>query len=102
MDDGVDDVSLEPYRRMAETLDSLHIALCLFDDEDRALLWNRSFFRLFPEHQGHLSVGEHYAENLRRFYATRLSPAEMGSMEQCVGEGVARHRAQTQPFIFEH
>jgi signal transduction histidine kinase/CheY-like chemotaxis protein/HPt (histidine-containing phosphotransfer) domain-containing protein len=87
---------------MAEALDSLHIALCLFDDQDRALLWNRSFFRLFPEHQGHLSVGEHYSENLRRFYATRLSPAEMGSMAQCVAEGVARHRAQTQPFIFEH
>ncbi|MGX9963042.1 ATP-binding protein [Roseomonas sp. F4] len=98
----MDDVSLDHYRRMAGTLDSLHIALCLFDNDDRALLWNRSFLRLFPEHRGHVTAGEHYSENLRRFYATRLSPAEMGSVEQCVAEGIARHRAQTQPFIFEH
>ena len=94
--------SLAQVRAMAEVLDSLHVGLCLFDAEDRTLLWNRSFLRLFPEHDGQVSVGEPYAENLRRFYATRLRPGGADTMEQCVAEGVARHRSQAQPFIFEH
>ncbi len=97
-----DQDALAPIRAMAEALDSLHVGLCLFDDEDRTLLWNRSFLRLFPEHDGRVAVGEPYAENLRRFYATRLRPGEAATMEQCVAEGIARHRSQAQPFIFEH
>ncbi len=97
-----DQERLAPIVAMAEILDSLHIGLCLFDAEDRALLWNRSFLRLFPEHDGFVSVGEPYAENLRRFYRSRLSPAEMGAIDQCIAEGIARHRMQTQPFVFEH
>jgi signal transduction histidine kinase/CheY-like chemotaxis protein/HPt (histidine-containing phosphotransfer) domain-containing protein len=93
---------LDHVRTIAETLDSLHVGLCLFDDEDRTLLWNRSFLRLFPEHDGHVAVGEAYAENLRRFYANRVRPGDDGVMQQCISEGIARHRGQTQPFIFEH
>jgi signal transduction histidine kinase len=85
-----------------DILDSLHIGACLFDEEDRTLLWNGSFLRLFPEHDGFVAAGEPYAENLRRFYRVRLSPTEMGAIDQCIAEGIARHRAQTQPFVFEH
>lgn len=94
--------NLSDYRLMAETLDSLHIGLCLFDDEDRVLLWNQSFVRLFPEHAGHIAVGEHYRLNLQRFYTARLRPDHLHSMEQSIVEGLARHHAQSQPFIFEH
>ncbi len=97
-----DQERLAPIAAMVEILDSLHIGACLFDSEDRALLWNRSFLRLFPEHDGFVTVGEPYAENLRRFYRSRLSPAEMGAIDQCIAEGIARHRMQTQPFVFEH
>ncbi|RAI60822.1 hybrid sensor histidine kinase/response regulator [Roseicella frigidaeris] len=89
-------------RVLADVLDSLDIGLCLFDAQDRTLLWNRTFLRLFPEHAGHVAVGEPYAANLRRFYAVRLRPEERHTMDQCVAEGIARHRVQTQPFIFEH
>jgi signal transduction histidine kinase/AmiR/NasT family two-component response regulator/HPt (histidine-containing phosphotransfer) domain-containing protein len=94
--------ALAPYRAMADALDSLHVGLCLFDAEDRTLLWNQAFLRLFPEHDGKVFSGEPYAENLRRFYATRLPQEELGGMERCVAEGIARHRTQTQPYIFEH
>ena len=93
---------LTSCRVMADILDSLDIGLCLFDAQDRTLLWNRTFLRLFPEHAGHVAVGEPYAANLRRFYAVRLRPEELGTMEQCVAEGIARHRTQTQPYVFEH
>ena len=91
-----------PYALMAELLDSLNIAVCLFDDGDFTVLWNRTFLRLFPEQDGHLSEGEHYSANLYRFYQVRLGPEELPNIDQYVRDGVARHRAQSRPFVFEH
>ncbi len=90
------------YTTMAELLDSMNIGLCLFDENDGALLWNRTFLRLFPEHDGLITVGEHYSINLRRFYLARLSADELPHIERYIAEGVLRHRTQTQPFVFEH
>ena len=53
-----DDPELELLRSMAAMLDGLDVALCVFDTEDRTLAWNRTFLRLFPEHEGHVHVGE--------------------------------------------
>jgi two-component system sensor histidine kinase/response regulator len=91
-----------PYATMAELLDSLNVGVCLFDEEDRALLWNRTFLRLFPEHDGPITVGEHYSINLRRFYLARLGPDELPHVDRYIAEGLIRHRTQTQPFVFEH
>lgn len=93
---------LAPYRQMADLLDTLHIALCLFDEMDRVLLWNRTFLRLFPEHVGRVKVGESYRENLLRFYRRRLDAAELGNIEEYITAGIRRHRSQTMPFVFEH
>ena len=93
---------LAPYRHMADLLDSLQVGLGLFDEADRMLLWNRSFLRLFPEHVGHVEVGEPYHVNLRRFYRKRLSPSEMVNIEKYITAGIQRHRSQTMPFVFEH
>ncbi|MBX3636684.1 MAG: PAS-domain containing protein [Rubrivivax sp.] len=89
-------------KTVAETLDDLGLAMCVFDDEDRALLWNRSFLRLFPEHVGQVHVGEPYRENLRRFYAGRLGPEHIAEIDRYVDEGVQRHRAQRKAYSFEH
>jgi len=91
-----------PYGLMAELLDSLNVAVCLFDDADLTMLWNRSFLRLFPEQEGHLHEGEHYSGNLYRFYRFRLGPEELPNIDRYVRDGVARHRAQSRPFVFEH
>ena len=91
-----------PYGVMAELLDSLNIAVCLFDDGDCTVLWNRTFLRLFPEQDGRLQAGEHYSGNLQRFYRVRLGPEELPNIDQYVSDGVARHRAQSRPFVFEH
>ncbi|TFY99997.1 PAS-domain containing protein [Ramlibacter rhizophilus] len=92
----------EQMRLQGEALDGIEVALCAFDLEDHALVWNRAFLRLFPEHLGHIHVGEHYRHNLRRFYETRLEPDEMPRIEQYVAAGVERHRRQTRPFEFLH
>ncbi len=83
-------------------LDGVEAAMCLFDHDDRTLAWNRSFLKLFPEHDGHLFVGEPYQANLRRFYTLRLGPDELPHIDSYIDAGVARHRAQTQPYVFEH
>jgi len=93
---------LAPYRQMAELLDTLHVGLCLFDEMDRVLLWNRAFLRLFPEHTGHIKVGEPYRDNLARFYRGRLNAAELKNIEEYIASGIRRHRSQTMPFVFEH
>ncbi|CAO3428403.1 response regulator [Azospirillum doebereinerae] len=90
------------YPLMAELLDSVNVGVCLFDSGDHALLWNRSFLTLFPEHDGHIHAGEHYSFNLRRFYLSRLDPDELPLIDRYIEEGVARHRGQTQPFVFQH
>ncbi|UFN49954.1 response regulator [Roseomonas sp. OT10] len=97
-------MNADPYfaRSLADMLDGLEVAAYLLDDSDRAVLWNRTFLRFFPEHDGRVSVGEPYAENLRRFYSGRLEPGEMGRLEQYVADGIARHRAQDRPFCFSH
>lgn len=41
---------LETIGVIGQILDSQGLALCLFDAEDRTLLWNRTFLRFFPEH----------------------------------------------------
>lgn len=89
-------------RALADVLDGLDVALCVFDDEDRTRLWNRAFLRFFPEHAGQVHEGEPYRENLRRFYETRLPPEERGAIGRYIEEGVARHRAQQRPFTFQH
>jgi len=87
---------------ISEMLDTLGIAVCAFDDEDRALLWNRSFLRFFPEHEGKVHAGEPYADNLRRFYLGRLDAAELPHIDRYIADGIARHRRQSLPFEFQH
>lgn len=87
---------------MAETLESLGVAICLFDEADGACLWNRSLTRLFPEHAGHMAIGEPYRNVLRRFYQARLSAQELPAIEHHIEEAVARHHRQQRPFSFEH
>lgn len=86
----------------AELLDSLEIAVCVFDAEDRTLGWNACFLRLFPEHDGHVHVGEHYSRNLRRFYETRLPTEDLPQVDGYIADAVARHRTQSRPFVFLH
>lgn len=89
-------------RGVGSALDGIDVALCAFDTDDRALVWNEAFLEYFPEHAGYVRVGEPYSENLRRFYAARLTPDEMPRIEGYIREGVERHRTQRRPYEFDH
>lgn len=60
---------LSPIHSLGDALDNLGIALCAFDARDRTTGWNRTFLRLFPEHEGQMHVGEHYEAQCRRVNA---------------------------------
>ena len=90
------------YRLTATLLDSLGIALCVFDAQNRTVLWNQHFLRFFPEHDGHVHAGESYADNLRRFYGERLQPEDLPHIDRYISDGVMRHQSQSRPFVFQH
>lgn len=90
------------YRQISEALDGLAIGACLFDSADRTLSWNRTFLRIFPEHDGKVHRGEPYRANLLRFYARRLPAEDQPEIERHVADGIERHRTQSQPFVFFH
>lgn len=90
------------YAPIATLLDAQSVAICIFDVTDRAILWNDTFLRFFPEHAGHISVGEHYSENLRRFYELRLDPSEISFIDEYIERSIARHRSDHPPYVFKH
>jgi diguanylate cyclase (GGDEF)-like protein/PAS domain S-box-containing protein len=89
-------------RAVASALDPLEIAFCAFDHEARTLVWNSTFLDFFPEHRGFVHEGEPYADNLRRFYRSRLAPDELPLIERYIADGLERHRAQRRPYEFDH
>ena len=94
--------NIELLETIAEVLDQVHVGCCVFDAEDRTLVWNRTMLAFFPEHAGFLHVGEHYRDNLKRFYEQRLSPQDTSRLQQYIDAGVERHRNQRHPYHFEH
>jgi diguanylate cyclase (GGDEF)-like protein len=90
------------HEAFAQALDAIGVAVCLFDRDDRTLLWNSAFLEFFPEHLGHVYRGEPYHKNLYRFYSSRLRGDERANIERYVADGVARHRVQSRPFVFTH
>lgn len=83
-------------------LDSLNIGCCIFDSNNRTVRWNQAMLKFFPEHAGHIHVGEHYRENLVRFYTQRLSEEELPLIEEYIRAGIERHDSQQRPYTFQH
>jgi hypothetical protein len=50
-----------PLAKLARLLDSMGLAMCLFDAQHRTRLWNVGFLRYVPEHAGHVYPGEPHA-----------------------------------------
>ncbi len=94
--------NLEMLETIAEVLDSVNVGCCVFDAEDRTLVWNRTMLVFFPEHAGFMHVGELYRDNLKRFYEQRLGPREMSQLDNYIEAGVQRHKTQRHPYNFEH
>ncbi|MEM7255183.1 MAG: PAS-domain containing protein [Pseudomonadota bacterium] len=86
---------------LATILEQLGIAACIYDAGDRVVLWNETYLQFFPEQVGTLTKGIPYADTLRRFFASNLDENEQGTLDRHVKAGVARHRSQRMPFVFQ-
>ncbi|MCU1291490.1 MAG: diguanylate cyclase with sensor [Bryobacterales bacterium] len=58
--------------------------MCAFDLEDRTVVWNQTYLRLFPEQAGRIFEGEDYIHNLRHFYESWLIPAELADIDRSI------------------
>lgn len=86
---------------LADALDQLGIAICLYDADDRVVLWNGSYLTFFPEQREAIAPGTPYADTLRRFFAVNLAESQRERIDRHVEAAVQRHRAQTAPFTFQ-
>lgn len=86
---------------LAAALDQVGIAICLYDAEDRVVLWNESYLTFFPEQREAIAPGTPYADTLRRFFGVNLADSQRDRLERHVEAAVQRHRTQTAPFTFQ-
>ena len=82
-------------------LDQLEIACCVYDADDRIVAWNTTYLTFFPEQRGGLAIGVPYQVTLARFFESNLPEAELAHLQRHVAAGVARHRSQQLPFVFQ-
>ena len=66
-------------RYLLDSLDALGIGACEYDEQMRALCWNRTFLQIFPEDDGEIYVGDNKVEAaalVERVRATATNGAE--------------------------
>ncbi|MGQ3070729.1 MAG: ATP-binding protein [Ferrovibrionaceae bacterium] len=82
-------------------LDHLGIAAAFIDDAERLGGWNATYLDFFPEHRGEARVGEHYVDNLRRYFRHNSTVATVDDLELIVAEALQRHRTQAASSVFQ-
>lgn len=95
-------LALDQYAFFARLLDTIDIAFCLYDGQERVLIWNHSYVAFFPEHGEMLRSGQPYKTVLTRFYQKTMAGIEPALLALRVDEALDRFRHQTRPFLFSH
>ncbi len=92
----------EPFAFALAQMDTLGVAACYIDAQERLQGWNQQYLKLFPEHLGTIHAGWDYLENLRHYFSVNhgatMTPERLDDM---VTAAVARHRGQTGPLDFQ-
>jgi len=94
--------SLPTLTSISEALDSLGLAMCVFDDADAPLLWNRTFLAFFPEHAEQLRLGGAEPFSLRRFYERRRGLIDIQNVNRYLPRGMLRQAEPQRPYAFDH
>lgn len=94
--------ALPTLTSISEALDSLGLAMCVFDDADAPLLWNRTFLAFFPEHAEQIRLGRMEPVSLRRFYERRRGLIDMQSVNRYLPRAMLRQGEPQRPYAFDH
>ncbi|KQV37487.1 hypothetical protein ASE23_02075 [Rhizobium sp. Root73] len=80
------------HRRLGFFIDMLPQAACVFDAEDRYILWNEKYAALYPEIAGHLRPGVPFREILEISLASGDMPEIVADPEDWIEERMKKHR----------
>ena len=94
--------ALPTLTSISEALDSLGLAMCVFDDADAPLLWNRTFLAFFPEHSEQIRLGGPNPFGLRRFYERRRRRVDIQSLDRYLPRAMLREAEPQRPYAFDH
>jgi len=78
--------------RQRVMIDALDIGLVVYDAEDRMVLWNRDFARLYGPLASELRAGMRFDELVRLVVMRGLVPEAVGREEAWLADRLARHR----------
>ena len=95
-------IALDQYAFFARLLDTIDIAFCLFDSQERLLIWNHSYIAFFPEHGDLLRSGQTYRQIAMRLYEASMSGSSAAERAIKVEESLHRFRGQSHPFTILH
>ena len=94
--------SLPTLTSISEALDSLGLAMCVFDAADAPLLWNRTFLAFFPEHAEQLRLGGAKPFSLRQFYERRRGLIDIQNVNRYLPRAMMRQAEPQRPYAFDH
>jgi len=80
------------HRRLGFFIDMLPQAACVFDAEDRYILWNEKYAALYPEIAGYLRPGMPFREILEISLASGEMPELITDPQRWLEERMRKHR----------
>ncbi|WP_244490160.1 diguanylate cyclase [Rhizobium sp. Root483D2] len=80
------------HRRLGFFIDMLPQAACVFDAEDRYILWNEKYAALYPEIAGYLRPGMPFREILEISLASGEMPELVTDPQRWLEERMRKHR----------
>lgn len=80
------------HRRLGFFIDMLPQAACVFDAQDRYILWNEKYAALYPEIAGYLRPGMPFREILEISLASGEMPEMVADPENWIEERMKKHR----------
>jgi diguanylate cyclase (GGDEF)-like protein/PAS domain S-box-containing protein len=78
-------------KRLEQIVEMLPQAVCVFDAQDRYVLWNRRYAELYPEIAPYLRVGIPFAEILRLSLDGGNHPERVEDKERWLADRLAKH-----------
>jgi PAS domain S-box-containing protein len=87
--------------RLAETLDMMSEAFCIFDANDRLVLFNSRYRDTFPEIADQITLGRTFEDIVRSSVDKGLIASALGRPDEYVRERLEQHRSPIGSYIFE-
>jgi PAS domain S-box-containing protein len=86
---------------LVDAVESLNVGFAQFDSDDRLVLWNTAYMKLYPEIADRLVPGMHFREILYATAERKIIPQEAGRVDEWVEQTLRERTAGRAPFEFQ-